>query len=336
MLRKLKNTITLLLVLWTTSTMGQDVSFSQFYTNPLYLNPAFSGSVGVPRTSLQYRNQWHAFQNAYTTYSVALDMPVELLRGGIGINILNDAQGNKLINSLQANFSYAVHLQLSEEFKFNGGIQAGYIQNSLNTGNLIFNDNLDPNYGNHGISEELASLTDPNYDFIDFSSGVLVYSDKLFGGVAVHHLAEPYQTYYGGQEENTRLPRKYTGHFGARLPIYLYGHNRKKFDISPQLILQKQGDFSQFNYGVFATRGGLTAGTWFRQNFGIRYDAVIFLVGFMKNTWQIMYSYDFTVSGLRGESGGTSEISLSFLLKKIDKKQRLPFYNHYQEEFGKL
>jgi len=334
--RKLKNIITLLFLLWVSFTYGQDVSFSQFYTNPLYLNPSFSGSAQVPRIALQYRNQWHAFENAYTTYSAAYDMPVRKIRGGIGINFLNDAQGNNLINSTQVNFSYSVNIRLSENYVFRGGLQAGYSQNSLKTSNLIFNDNLDPNYGNHGTSAELANLSDPNFSFVDFSTGILVYSKKLYYGAAVHHLTEPQQSYYSGQEEVAILPRKYTAHFGARLPVYLYGHHRKKFDISPQIIIQSQGDFQQINYGLFATKRGLTAGTWFRQNFGLRYDAVIFLLGFMKNNWQFMYSYDFTVSGLRADSGGTSEVSLSFFLKKPDKNQALPFYNHYKEEFGKL
>lgn len=336
MFRKLKNIFTLWLLLGAFIACGQDVSFSQFYTNPLYLNPAFSGSASVPRFALQYRNQWHSFNNAFTTYSAAYDMPVKKIRGGIGLNVLNDAQGNNLINAMQVNFSYSVNIQLSENYTFRGGLQAGFNQNSLNTENLIFSDNLDPNYGNHGTSAELSNLADPNFTFIDFSTGILVYSKKFFYGFAVHHLAEPQQSYYSGQEDVAKLPRKYTAHFGARLPVYLYGHQRKKLDISPQLIVQSQGNFQQLNYGIFATKRGLTFGTWFRQNFGIRYDAVIFLVGFMKNNWQFMYSYDFTVSGLRGESGGTSEISLSFILKQIDKKQRLPFYNHYQEEFGKL
>lgn len=336
MLRKLKHIFTLFLLLGSSLAFGQDVSFSQFYTNPLYLNPAFSGSAEVPRIALQYRNQWHSFNNAFTTYSAAFDMPIEKLRGGIGLNVLNDAQGNNLINAMQVNFSYAVHIQLSENYTFRGGLQAGFHQNSLNTSNLIFSDNLDPNYGNHGTSGEISNLTNPNFSFIDFSTGILIYSKKLFYGIAAHHLAEPQQSYYSGQEDVAKLPRKYTAHLGARLPVYLYGHRRKKFDISPQLILQSQGDFQQLNYGIFATKRGLTVGTWFRQNFGIRYDAVIFLVGFMKDKWQFMYSYDFTVSGLRGESGGTSEISISFLLKPMDKKRQLPFYNHYQEEFGKL
>ena len=334
MFKKIKYIIIFVAIFWSAVAVGQDISFSQFYTNPLYLNPAFSGSVGVPRVALQYRNQWHGFNNAFTTYSAAFDMPVEKLQGGIGLNILNDSQGNNLINSMQMNLSYAVFIQISENYRLHGGFQAGFNQNSLNTSELIFSDNVDPNYGNHGTSQELTNLSDPNYNFVDFSTGFLIYSKRIFYGASVHHLTEPKQSYYSGQENVSKLPRKYTGHFGARLPVYLHGHYRKKFDISPQLIVQSQGNFQQFNYGLFATKRGLTAGTWFRQNFGLRYDAVIFLVGFIKESWQFMYSYDFTVSGLRGDSGGTSEISFSFLLKNIDRKQPLPFYNHYEEKFG--
>ena len=334
MSKRFQNITLFSIIFWATIASGQDVSFSQFYTNPLYLNPAFSGSVGVPRVALQYRNQWSGFDNAFTTYSAAFDMPVKKLQGGIGLNVINDTQGNNLLNSIQVNSSYAVYLQLSENYRLHGGLQVGYNQNSLNTSQLVFNDNLDPNYGDHGTSQELAKLTDPNYSFVDLSTGFLIYSKRIFYGVAVHHLTEPKQSYYTGQEDISTLPRKYSAHFGARFPVYLYGHYRKKFDISPQLIIQSQGNFQQINYGLFATKFGLTGGTWFRQNFGLRYDAVILLVGFMKESWQFMYSYDFTVSGLRGDSGGTSEISLSFFLKKIDKKQQLPFYNHYEEKFG--
>lgn len=316
------------------SALAQDVSFSQFYTNPLYLNPAFAGSVGVPRFTLQYRNQWHSFNNAYSTYSAAFDSPIEKLRGGLGINFINDAQGNGALHSFIVNAAYSVHLQLNEQFRFNGGIQVGYNQNSLKAYDLIFSDNLDPIYGNHGISAELESLSDVNYSFVDFSTGVLVYSKKLFFGVAAHHLNEPNQSVSDEQNGDSKLYRKYTAHIGARLPVYLHGHNRKKFDISPQLIMQSQGIFQQINYGLFATKRGLAAGVWFRQNFGIRYDAVIFLVGFVRKKWQLTYSYDYTVSGLGGNTGGTSEISLAFLLRDLKKGRDLPFFDKYEEEFG--
>ncbi len=315
-------------------TFSQDVSFSQFYANPMYLNPAFSGSIGVPRIALQYRNQWHSFDNAFTTYSAAFDIPVKKMQGGIGGYVISDSQADGILNTLQFNVAYSVFVRLSEEYRLHGALQAGIFQNSLNKSRLIFADNLDPNYGNHGTSRELASLTDPNFTYADFSAGIMMYSKKLFYGLAVHHLTEPNQSFYQGNENVAKLERKYTGHFGARLPVYLYGHNRKKFDISPQIIAQMQGKNSQLNYGLFATKRGLTVGSWFRQNFGVRYNAIIFLVGFMKRSWQINYSYDFTVSGLRGQSGGTSEISLTFLLNKNEKRKDLPFFNAYEEEFG--
>lgn len=326
----------LFLTLCGANAFPQDVSFSQFYTNPLYLNPAFAGSIGVPRVALQYRNQWHSFSNAYNTYSAAADFPVEKLRGGLGINFINDALADGAINSYMANAAYSVHLQLSKKFRFNGGLQVGYHQNSLNVNKLVFADGLDPNFGEHTPSGELEYLTDPNHSYIDFSTGVLVYSERVFFGFAAHHLNEPNQSFISDQYSDAKLNRKYTAHFGARLPVYLYGHNRKKFDITPQLIIQSQGEFQQINYGMFAAKRGLAAGVWFRQNFGIRYDAVIFLVGFVRKQWQLTYSYDLTVSGLGGNSGGTSEISLAFLLRKVKKGKALPFFDKYEEEFGEM
>ena len=130
------------------------------------------------------------------------------------------------------------------------------------------------------------------------------------------------------------LYRKYTLHFGAKLPIFLQGHLRKKFDLSPQVILQQQGNFRQFNYGVFATRKGLTTGLWLRQNFTFDYDALIFLAGFMRKRWQITYSYDWTISGLaHGGVGGTHEVSLNFLLRDPGPFSGIPFYRLPEDEF---
>ncbi|WP_167613038.1 PorP/SprF family type IX secretion system membrane protein [Maribellus sediminis] len=315
---------------------GQDVSFSQFYANPLYLNPAFAGSSGVPRVSVQYRKQWHAFNNAFTTYSTSIDFPVEKLRGGIGLYLMNDLQADGALNAYQVNALYAVSVQMTEEFRMNAGIQVGFNQNTLGISRLIFADNIDVNFGNHGVSGELAYLTDPDYSYFDLGTGFLIYNERYFGGFSIDHLAEPYQSYTSNSESGTKLKRKYTAHLGARLPVYLNGHYRKKFDISPQLIVQSQGVFHQINYGLLAAKRGLAVGTWFRQNFGLRYDAVILLIGFVRNKWQFTYSYDLVVSGLSGQSGGTSEVSLVFMLSGKKKANVLPFYEQYNEKFGEM
>lgn len=304
---------------------SQDVTFSQFYSNPLYLNPAFAGSVDLPRASVQYRNQWPQFGKTYNTVSSSFDMPVEKLQGGIGIHIMNDAQSAGLMNAMQVDLMYASFVRLSSDIKLYGGAQLGLHQNSLNWNRLVFADNLDAYFGNHTITQE-APIESPNYFFADASTGLLMFSENYFAGFACHHLNEPRQSYYVGQGNVGTLYRKYTLHVGATIPIFRHGHLRKKYDISPQVILQKQGDFKQFNYGLFANLKGFSSGIWLRQNFTMKYDALIFLFGFVKKRWHITYSYDWTISGLWGGTGGSSEISLSFLLKNPRRANYLPFY----------
>ncbi|MFV0376399.1 MAG: PorP/SprF family type IX secretion system membrane protein [Mangrovibacterium sp.] len=311
---------------------GQDVSFSQYYSNPLYLNPAFAGTIGAPRIALQYRDQWHQFKGAYTTYSAAADLPVKKLQGGLGLYLLNDAQANQLLNSFQLNAAYSVRVKLNYNFYLHAGFQVGYAENTLKTSELIFSDNLENNAGIPGTSGEL--FNDPKFSFVDYAFGLLLYSKQLFGGLAVHHLTEPDLSFSDNDNYNSKLPRKYSIHAGARIPVFRHGHLRKKFDISPQIIMQKQGVLEQLNWGLFANRSGLTGGMWFRQNFGVRYDSVILLLGYLNSKMQVTYSYDWTVSGLNGNSGGTSEITLAFVLTKHRSPGWLPFFVPYEERFG--
>ena len=45
------------------------------------------------------------------------------------------------------------------------------------------------------------------------------------------------------------------------------------------------------NYGLFAAKRGLATGVWFRQNLGLQYDAVIFLVGFVRYSHVYLHGY---------------------------------------------
>ena len=45
------------LVLLSHNLQAQDPTFTQFFSNPIYLNPALAGSSGCPRVSLNYRNE---------------------------------------------------------------------------------------------------------------------------------------------------------------------------------------------------------------------------------------------------------------------------------------
>jgi type IX secretion system PorP/SprF family membrane protein len=215
-------TVCIILLLICKENAAQDAAFSQFYSNPLYLNPAFTGTLAVPRINLQYRDQWHTISKAYVTQSASFDIPVERLRGGIGINFIHDAQAGNLLRSQQLNLIYSSIFRISTDLWFSGALQAGYQRNSLDWGNLVFPDNLDPYSGNHTVTAEMP-FADPNMDFFDFATGVLVFGEKMFAGLAVHHLSRPEQSWYRGDDNKNTLNRRYSLHFGTRIPIHVMG-----------------------------------------------------------------------------------------------------------------
>lgn len=71
---------------------GQDPQFTQFYANPLYLNPAFAGTARCARITFNYRNQWPNLSGTYVTYSAGYDQHFDVLAGGVGLLILSDDQ----------------------------------------------------------------------------------------------------------------------------------------------------------------------------------------------------------------------------------------------------
>src|SRR5665647_1820207 len=85
---------------------AQDPHFSQFFASPLTLNPALTGKFdGTLRVAGNYRNQWPAFNNVYTTSTLSVDFPILKSRlpdydtWGIGILALTDRAGGGVLTN---------------------------------------------------------------------------------------------------------------------------------------------------------------------------------------------------------------------------------------------
>ena len=78
----------------TYSGKAQDPQFSQFYANPLYLNPALAGATECARINLNYRNQWPSLTKAFITYSMTYDQNLSSINSGFGLIAMNDRQGD--------------------------------------------------------------------------------------------------------------------------------------------------------------------------------------------------------------------------------------------------
>ncbi len=288
---------------------AQDAHFSQFYANPLYLNPAFAGSDKCPRVNMSYRNQWPALGQTYVTYSLSYDQHVRLIQGGVGLLLTHDTQGDGSIVSTSISGMYSYTLPVTRKFAITGGFQASYMMKTIKW-DYIFPDMIHPLYGPIYATQEDPSIVDTQRDYFDFSTGVIGFTENIFFGVAVHHLTQPSESFLQGSD--AVLPRKYTLHFGMDIPMTFGNMKRGDLSIAPQALFQQQGDFQQFNWGVYVNRKSIIAGFWARQNFNFHYDSFIMLIGFKQDNIKFGYSYDLTISKLWNSTLGAHEVSLGF------------------------
>lgn len=303
----------IILALWlglALTATAQDPLFSQFYANPLHLNPAFAGTANCPRVALNYRNQWPAITGGYATYSASYDKHSPLLNGGLGIHVMNDRQGQGVINTTSVNGMYAYQMKPNRNWSVRAGFQASYFQRSIDWNQLRFGDQIHDRYG---FIYQTSEIPGQNTQIgIDFSTGFVAYSDIYYIGAAVHHLTEPELS---GQSQ---LPRKYTAHAGAAIPL---SDSRQTAVLSPNVIYQLQGTAQQLNLGLYLSNGPIVGGLWYRHR-----DAFIAMIGVHSGPMKIGYSYDITISQLTVGSGGAHEVSChwAFPCRKRPKKHQIP------------
>ncbi len=293
---------------------AQDPEFTQFYANPLYLNPAFAGAARCPRIAMNYRNQWPSLSGTFVTSSASYDQHVDGIYGGLGLLVTNDKAGEATLNTTNISAIYSYQLKINRSFSLRFGFQATFFQKSLDWNKLTFGDMIDARRGFVYQTNDVprgGSISN-----VDFSAGVIGYSDKFFAGFAVHHLTQPNESLITG---TSPLPMKFTGHMGAKISLSNNKYSTNDASIAPNIMYRAQGTFQQLNMGLYLTKGALTGGVWYRNK-----DAFIVLIGVTSEHFKFGYSYDLTVSKLGMQSGGSHELSmtLNFNCKKPVKKFR--------------
>ncbi len=328
----LKHTQRLLFLLVTVMSISlgvraQDAHFSQFYANPLYLNPAFAGAKVCPRVVTNYRNQWPSIPGSYVTYNASFDMHFDALAGGLGVMVTSDRSGQGVLTEQTVSLIYAVRIRLSREWFMKAGIQASFFQKTLDFDKLTFGDQIDPKWGFSNVTQEKRPADGGVYNImdVDFSSGILVYNKRFFGGVAVHHLVPVNVALI--EDGESYLPMKITGHLGYMIPLN-GGRRLRPGDptISPNFVYMNQGPFHQYNWGAYFKKAPMIFGLWYRHfvaNDGWASDAIILQAGFEYDKFKFGYSYDITISELASPSGGAHEFSFALDFNCPVKRRRM-------------
>ena len=284
---------------------AQDPTFTQFYANPLYLNPAFAGSHGCPRFALNYRNEWPNLSGNYVTYSASYDQYFKNISGGFGVLATHDQQGQGTINTSMLGLVYSYHLTLGRKWKMMFGARAAWYQKFLDWDKLTFGDMIDPRRGFIYATGDVPR--GGSRGFFDASAGTVIFNKHFFAGFAAHHLNTPNESMIIG---NSPLPMRFTGHMGAEIQLGRQSKYANGTSIMPNVIYQYQNGFQELSVGTYVKYGAFNAGFWYRNK-----DAFIMTIGVNTGKFKLGYSYDVTVSKLNnGVSGGSHEISLGLNL----------------------
>jgi len=309
---------------------AQGAMFSQFYAAPLHTNPAMAGTMICGRFAVNYRSQWSMIPGgSFSSVSASYDEHIDRLSGALGFIVTNTREGSGAYSTTTVGAIYSYSFQLTDAISVRTAIQAGFIHRRIDWRDLRFPDQFNlSGFTGQATQEDLPNT--PSSRFLeDFSIGFVAYGDRFFAGAALHHISRPDE----GFMDVSRLPVKFTAHAGAVLDLRR-GTSRFRDPntptISPNIIFQQQGGITfqqdarereararQINYGVYFNNviPMMVFGVWYRQTIGFTQpESLTFLVGLRLNSMRIGYSYDITLSRLRGVSGGSHEVSLAYLL----------------------
>jgi len=307
---------------------AQDAQFSQFYSNYLYLAPSFAGLTDKNRLSFNYRNQWPEIKHGYQTYSVSFDKFLEKYSSGLGVLLFQDMAGTGRLRTTNLGIQYSYDFSITEFWHMRPGMHFNYTQRTIDFDKLLWNDQISAT-GNAPTTAERIPM-DKAGD-IDFSVSLLTYSDRFWLGAGMDHLLKPSQSLYYYKDEDAnpgKVPVKYSLFGGIK--FIRNEHLLRPIPTSIQLafLYRQQAQFRQLDLGIYWYRNPFVMGFWYR---GIplykelfNRDAFTVLMGIKTRNMNIGYSYDFTISRLITSTGGSHEISVSYVFttKPIKHKPR--------------
>ncbi len=314
-----RNFFTVIAVFCAGFSFAQDIHFSQYYANPLYMNPALTGSFyGDFRAAVNYRNQAFTVSNTpYVTYSGSFDIaPLKKKMRydvfGVGLLVYNDKAGNGVLKtqSVQASAAYNKVLDAYKKYSLGIGIQGGIIQKRIDFSKLAFESQFDGDTDFDLALPNGENQTNDNFILPALSAGILwkaffTKTINAYAGFSMSNLLQPKQTFLNDPE--SRLSTRYLIHGAVDFRIGKYA------SISPTLMFKAQNTAQQLNLGTafgydFSDVSSLYLGMWYRWK-----DAIIPTVALEIYGFRIGLSYDANISKLKPATRGHGAVELSMM-----------------------
>jgi type IX secretion system PorP/SprF family membrane protein len=290
-------TILIILIFCSSFVLAQDVNFTQWTKNALFVSPSLTGSFdGRIRFNFQQREQWASVSVPFNTNIVSVDFPLN--KNGFGVQLIYDQSGSSRLFLTQFNGSYSRKIR---EWRL--GIYLGYANRSINYSDLTF---IDP-------GEQVVSL---NKSYFDVGFGLnrsfrVDYDKDLQLGYSISHLNKPNRSFLNQVD---LLPYKH------QIFSVLEWNLSQLVNFYPSILIciqdkQRQLVFGgELSYDLSNIKNNFKLYT--SSNYRID-DALAFGLGAQYNQTFFSLNYDINVSELSPASNnfGAWEISLIYIIK---------------------
>ncbi len=293
----------------------QDGIFSQYFFNPLLVNPGYAGSREMLTFVAAYKRQWVNMPNAPVIQTASLHGLINKDKIGLGLSLFNDQGGPVRFSGIISSYAYRVRFAKSALAL---GIQASLAQYHVNWNEITIEDQSDAAFGGNNDSRL----------FPDANFGVYYYSRRFYLGAATTHLLKSKLDLSGIRRDNiTHLSRHYFITSGYVMAI----SNKVHFKPS---VLMKYVEGAPFNVDLNANwlfYSRLWAGVGLRESKVSgknEWDHQLLMIVeyHINRKFRVGYGYDMPLNGLQDYNSGSHEIMLGIDFNLNKTKEISPRY----------
>lgn len=280
-----------LMVVSAINSFGQeDPLYAQFLTNPILINPSYTGINNNFSSAISYRRQWAGYEGSPNTINFNSQISVNNNKMGLGLIVLQDVIGVNTNTESYATYSYKVYT-LNGVISF--GLQGGFINYKSNNGDLNAYDPSDPAFSSN------LNVTKPNV-----GSGIIFRTDRIFLGLSMPRMLKV------ENDMDDVVTNLYSQHFYANAAYVFFLSERVRFKPS---ILAKgvSGSPLSLDYNLFFNLDEKYTAGIFTRNLNT-YGTLLQLK--MGETFQLGYALEIPTNKSVGPQYSTHEFCLSMNL----------------------
>lgn len=277
----------------------QDPMFSQYYFNPLTVNPAYAGSRDAVSVTALVRRQWLGISGAPVTQGFSIHTPDVKRRNGFGLSLVND--NISYLGQTWMSGQYAYRIPVGKDFNLQLGLQGTLYNWRVNWNKAVLidpGDDVPTFYG--------RNLWLPNAGF-----GAFFWGKKGYIGASIPHLLvnsldknRPGIGFSNKESAIAALKRHYFVMAGYVIDV------DPDFKVKPSVLLkQVYGAPLELDMNLnFYFGGKFGIGASYRTGDGI--------VGILEYQFSRQlragYAYDYPFTALRSFTTGSHELMISY------------------------